>query len=180
MKRYLSVVLVLAVMVGVSGCGKKNRDNAMSEALQQASSGLEGTAEQGNFVVYSDDATTTAANPAAPAVAGAPVAPPSQVEAPAVVGDKPTDQQIQQALQGAGLYNGPIDGKIGPGTKKAIRKFQIQNELTVDGKVGKKTWAKLAPHLSNAAASAAPAAVQEAVPAAPSVPATKGSTENAY
>jgi murein L,D-transpeptidase YcbB/YkuD len=54
---------------------------------------------------------------------------------------------IQQALKNAGLDSGPIDGKMGPKTKKAIRDFQRNNNLTVDGVVGKKTWTKLKPFL---------------------------------
>ncbi len=63
---------------------------------------------------------------------------------------KPTKQEIQQALQNAGLYAGTIDGAIGPKTKKAIREFQSQNDLAVDGKIGPKTWRKLAPYLNKA------------------------------
>ncbi|HPN88373.1 MAG TPA: peptidoglycan-binding domain-containing protein [Candidatus Omnitrophota bacterium] len=62
--------------------------------------------------------------------------------------EKPSDEQIQQALQNAGFYQGAIDGKIGPKSKKAIREFQEQNGLSVDGKVGKKTWAKLGQYLN--------------------------------
>jgi len=59
----------------------------------------------------------------------------------------PTPQEIQQALQNAGLYSGTIDGSIGPKTKKAIRDFQEKNDLAVDGKVGPKTWSKLSSFL---------------------------------
>ncbi|MFH1460302.1 MAG: peptidoglycan-binding domain-containing protein [Candidatus Omnitrophota bacterium] len=54
---------------------------------------------------------------------------------------------IQQALANAGFDPGPVDGKIGPKTKKAILSFQKQNNLTVDGVVGKKTWAILETYL---------------------------------
>ena len=50
---------------------------------------------------------------------------------------------IQQALHNAGYNIGSIDGKMGPKTKKAIQDFQNENDLTVDGIVGKKTWAAL-------------------------------------
>ena len=52
-------------------------------------------------------------------------------------------QDIQTALMITGYYMGPIDGKIGPLTKKAINEFQKENKLQVDNKVGKKTWASL-------------------------------------
>lgn len=57
--------------------------------------------------------------------------------------DKPTNKNIQQALKNAGIYNGPVDGNIGPKSKKAIRDFQTQNGLSPDGKVGARTWKKL-------------------------------------
>jgi len=50
-----------------------------------------------------------------------------------------THKDIQLALKNAGFYNGPIDGKIGKQTKKAIREFQSANGLKADGIVGPKT-----------------------------------------
>ena len=58
-------------------------------------------------------------------------------------GLKPGTREIQQALKNAGFYQGSVDGKMGPGTKDAIREFQRVNGLKVDGVVGKQTWAKL-------------------------------------
>lgn len=57
-------------------------------------------------------------------------------------------RKIQQALLSAGYNPGPVDGKMGRMTQKAIRDFQEANSLSVDGKVGPKTWAKLAPFLN--------------------------------
>ncbi|OGW74622.1 MAG: hypothetical protein A2Z72_06140 [Omnitrophica bacterium RBG_13_46_9] len=64
-------------------------------------------------------------------------------------GDMPSasPRQIQAALRNVGLYDGPIDGKIGKRTKKAIREFQNANGLTADGVVGKKTWLVLSGYL---------------------------------
>ena len=50
---------------------------------------------------------------------------------------------LQTALKNAGYYNGAIDGKIGSGTKDAIRRFQADNGLKTDGVSGRNTWAKL-------------------------------------
>ena len=61
---------------------------------------------------------------------------------------KPTNKNIQAALKNAGFYKGKIDGDIGPLTKKAIREFQAENNLTADGKVGPKTWAALSKYLT--------------------------------
>lgn len=61
---------------------------------------------------------------------------------------KPTEKEIQQALKNAGLYDGEVDGKIGPRSQRAIEEFQAQNNLKADGKVGSKTWQKLKEHLN--------------------------------
>lgn len=50
---------------------------------------------------------------------------------------------IQRALKNAGYYQGAVDGKIGSGTKEALRSFQRDQGLTVDGVCGRQTWARL-------------------------------------
>lgn len=60
---------------------------------------------------------------------------------------KLTHRQIQTALKKAGFYDGAIDGKIGKGTRRAIRAFQKENGLVADGVVGKKTRMKLQEYL---------------------------------
>lgn len=52
-------------------------------------------------------------------------------------------KKVQQALANAGFNPGPIDGKIGPKTKKAIVDFQKSKGLTADGTIDPKTWEKL-------------------------------------
>jgi len=63
---------------------------------------------------------------------------------PAKVAD---EKQIQTALKNAGYFNGTIDGKLGKKTRRAVRAFQKANNLSVDGKVGKNTWAILKDYL---------------------------------
>lgn len=63
------------------------------------------------------------------------------------VKSRPNSKQIQTALKSAGYYQGAIDGKIGKMTRQAIRAFQRDNNLLVDGKVGKRTWALLQKYL---------------------------------
>jgi peptidoglycan hydrolase-like protein with peptidoglycan-binding domain len=62
-----------------------------------------------------------------------------------------THKDIQFALKNAGFYNGPIDGKIGKNTKKAIREFQKANGLKADGIVGPKTRDLLLQYLTQGA-----------------------------
>ncbi len=52
-------------------------------------------------------------------------------------------QEVQTALQNAGYYSGNIDGKIGGKTIEAIKQFQRDNNLKVDGIVGAGTWTRL-------------------------------------
>ncbi|MCK5346691.1 MAG: peptidoglycan-binding protein, partial [Candidatus Heimdallarchaeota archaeon] len=65
----------------------------------------------------------------------------------AVVSDKfsnpPSVKNIQKSLRNAGFYIGKVDGKVGPLTRRAIKKFQEANSLGTDGVIGRKTWEKL-------------------------------------
>jgi murein L,D-transpeptidase YcbB/YkuD len=70
--------------------------------------------------------------------------------ASADMGSLTREQKIQTALKNAGLYQGAIDGKIGPGSKRAIQEFQTAHNLKADGKVGPLTWAALEAYLLGA------------------------------
>ena len=63
------------------------------------------------------------------------------------VKSRPNAKQIQIALRNAGFNPGRIDGKRGRQTREAVRAFQRENNLAVDGKVGKRTWALLKEYL---------------------------------
>ena len=52
-------------------------------------------------------------------------------------------KELQTLLDKHGFPCGEIDGIFGPATDKAVKSFQKANGLTVDGKVGEKTWAAL-------------------------------------
>ncbi|MEY8350647.1 phage tail tip lysozyme [Bacillus cereus] len=55
----------------------------------------------------------------------------------------PDVARVQTALQNAGFSPGGIDSDFGLKTDQAVRYFQIDNHLEVDGIVGKDTWALL-------------------------------------
>jgi peptidoglycan hydrolase-like protein with peptidoglycan-binding domain len=59
-----------------------------------------------------------------------------------------TKKELQTALKNAGYYDGAIDGKIGPRSRKAITDFQAANKLKVDGVVGPQTRAALSKYLN--------------------------------
>lgn len=58
-----------------------------------------------------------------------------------------TLRQTQRALAAAGHYQGTIDGKPGPKTRKAIKTFQQAQGLKADGIVGSATTEALAKYL---------------------------------
>lgn len=49
-------------------------------------------------------------------------------------------KQLQQRLTDLGYYEGPISGNFQGNTRNAVKAFQTQNGLSVDGIVGRKTW----------------------------------------
>ncbi|MCR4300549.1 MAG: peptidoglycan-binding protein [Sulfuricaulis sp.] len=52
-------------------------------------------------------------------------------------------KDVQRALRDAGCNPGPLDAKYGPQTAAAVRAFQLQKGLAVDGEVGGLTARKL-------------------------------------
>jgi peptidoglycan hydrolase-like protein with peptidoglycan-binding domain len=52
-------------------------------------------------------------------------------------------RQAQQRLKDDGDYTGPIDGKMGPKTAEAIKKFQKSNGLPQTGHLDQQTASKL-------------------------------------
>ena len=50
---------------------------------------------------------------------------------------------LQVAMSGVGLYPHPVDGITGPWTQQAVRAFQSQHGLAVDGVAGPQTRAAL-------------------------------------
>lgn len=135
MKRYVFSILIFFLVFCLASCGKKRETlQAEQEPLSievspmPTSSSQEASLENAMVISQSDKNIAIPLPPQGPY--------------------KPTSQQIQIALKNAGYYNGKIDGKIGPLTKKAISEFQAANNLEVDGKVGRKTWAILINYLN--------------------------------
>ena len=137
----------------LTGCGKHN-------AIQsKAPFESEEAVDDVNSTLSNEVAAPPDGEPAAVNVNGMTARAPVETAAfdPSAPFVKPTDQEVQQALQNAGVYNGKVDGVVGPRTKKAIRDFQTQNNLKADGRVGPQTWAALRQHLHQQPQTAAPA-----------------------
>ena len=155
-------VSLLLVTLAFAGCAKKSTEQASitgtgfdpssaspaSEELAQLPQQTSGTSQQMGV-----DALLVETSPVTHGVS--PVAAKAAQESPiSDAGSLTREQEIQTALKNAGLYKGPIDGKIGRGSKRAIEAFQKQNHLKPDGKVGSKTWAALEPYLSGSESAA--------------------------
>lgn len=89
--------------------------------------------EKTRTLLYSQNAQPCAATPA-------PTQTPSALSKGAE-GDPVTE--MQQRLKELGFYDGECDGDYGPGTQNAVRLFQSQHGLTVDGAAGEKTLGML-------------------------------------
>jgi len=146
MKRTGFIVLAL-VLAGscLWGCGKKepSTDELMQEPLSMESLGAMNATET---KVAPEMKPVSGAVEVKPAVAVQ--AEPKLEPLPPAGPYKPTSTEIQTALKNAGYYDGTVDGKVGPKTKKAVQDFQKANGLTADGKVGPKTWAVLSTYLN--------------------------------
>ncbi|OGW74623.1 MAG: hypothetical protein A2Z72_06145 [Omnitrophica bacterium RBG_13_46_9] len=57
-------------------------------------------------------------------------------------------KEIQMALKKAGFDPGSIDGRMGPRTGDAIKRFQKSKGMTEDGLVDQKTWLELSIYLT--------------------------------
>ena len=138
MKKSVFIILTVAVVVYLAGCGKKQKSlEEMQEPMSMEALSTLNT--ENKAVGQAQTQETTPAQSQATQLGPLPPAGPY----------KPTAIEIQTALKNAGYYTGNIDGKVGPKTNMAIEEFQKANGLTPDGKVGLKTWAALKKHLSS-------------------------------
>jgi peptidoglycan hydrolase-like protein with peptidoglycan-binding domain len=152
MKNLVSVLVVVFGFTSIIGCNKKKKEEAAD---------LNGVATE-NVVSVTDNSVPVIVENAS-ANASADVTEPAMASAPTDASGKPTTKEIQQALKNAGIYDGKVDGNIGPKTKKAIEAFQTKNGLKADGKIGRKTWKALSAYLNKSTEVANPSADSQAV-----------------
>ena len=156
------LVLVIGTSLLASGCAGPRHSQELSRMksdmglLDQRVAQLERTSVQPpSGSVWPSDAAVQPLGSSMPS--------PTESRASAGIDVKPSKKQIQQALKNGGFYQGPIDGKIGPKSREAIRQFQQVNGLKTDGVVGKLTWEKLAPYLDLSGNPTATASVTEPI-----------------
>jgi peptidoglycan hydrolase-like protein with peptidoglycan-binding domain len=70
-------------------------------------------------------------------------------------------RELQRALKAAGVYEGKVDGMVGPRTKASVVEFQKAHSLKADGVVGQKTWSELKVYLNPSAGASEKAPVKE-------------------
>lgn len=73
-------------------------------------------------------------------------------------------REVQKKLKSLGFLKGSADGDFGDATEAAVRAFQKQYGLTVDGKVGNETMAKLTTAKATAKPTASPTPRPTATP----------------
>ena len=150
MRRMTFIVMIIGLFL--VGCEKKAAKESVSGALDSFNQVIPTQTELTLMdKTGSASSTPAAANqtPQATATVGATI--PESVTSAVLDLKSVGTKEIQQALKNANLYDGKIDGSSGPKTKNAIMKFQEQNGLNADGKVGAKTWAKLGSFLNQTA-----------------------------
>jgi peptidoglycan hydrolase-like protein with peptidoglycan-binding domain len=151
-----NLVLVLVVVFGFTsfiGCNKKKKEEA-ADLNGVATENVVSVNDNSVPVIVENESAATSNEVTSPAMASAP---------PDVAGKQPTPKEVQQALKNAGIYDGKVDGNIGPKTKKAIEAFQTKNGLKADGKIGRKTWKALSAFLNKSTEVANPSADSQAV-----------------
>ena len=62
---------------------------------------------------------------------------------PAHAAGRPEVAALQVALRAKGLYSGPVDGVLGDGTERAVRRLQRRAKIAIDGIPGPRTRAAL-------------------------------------
>lgn len=85
----------------------------------------------------------------------------------------PAVRVLQESLTTLGYNPGPVDGIFGPLTEAAVKAFQTDRKITVDGIVGPQTWGEIAKALAEKQKPPAPP-----TPPSPPVPGIPGEPAN--
>ena len=83
-------------------------------------------------------------------------------------------RSAQEQLQAAGLYNGPVDGRMDPDTRAAIARFQQQNGMRRTATLDRTTLDRLMASRTAGSGSGAPAAAPNGTQGTPATPTGAG------
>ena len=135
MKKLITLIIIIFFSFSVSGCSLfmakdikslKRRVNALEDKEDIVEQKVQ--ADTGKSVTYVSPVDV-------------------EEKAPSMDSRSMTKKEVQVALRNAGYYDGPIDGKLGTKSRKAIRDFQQDNGLKVDGIAGTQTKKALVKYL---------------------------------
>ena len=154
MKNFVHLALLgcLGVLLVFSGCASKSKKqiNSLQAQVGEITNELvrldQSVQETRASVQTLENRQGGAAGESSGAAGGAGISVSSVYRTPS--GFELPSLDIQQALKNAGYYSGSIDGKIGPSTREAVKKFQRDNGLESDGVIGRRTWSKLKTYLA--------------------------------
>ena len=159
MRAVTAILLVIPFLFTVSGCAS-NKGKVLNERvnvltnevarldgeLRQTSAALQAQQEKNRTLETQLAQTRTIPTPSSSAGAGTSQGGAGVYRTPS--GFELSSTDIQIALKNAGYYHGEVDGKVGPSARSAIRDFQRDNGLVVDGVCGRGTWEKLKVYLT--------------------------------
>lgn len=141
----LIVILVIIIVMIVRSMFSAGTTPAANTPTQAPTAGAEATPAQ-NFIVFGATATPNVPDAAETPnieITPSPTPEPEQETTSYVTlrkGDQGTDVvSMQQALAELGYLNGAQDGNFGTGTQTAVKNFQKDHGLDVDGIAGKLT-----------------------------------------
>jgi hypothetical protein len=128
----------VAFAQGTTAPGATTPPQVQQPSTGMPSTGMPSTGMQAPAAPNTGSATSNyaAPNPGAPNPAA-----PSDEQSNNVTPD--TVKQAQQQLKDQGLYNGAIDGQVGPATRAAIQRFQRRNGLKTTAMLDQETLQRL-------------------------------------
>ena len=114
-----------------------DKDQEVSDLKDQVND-LSGRVDNANNAVHTDAPDVSAPKAVLPKISSS---------SDDIIRVSASAKEVQRALKKAGYYDGPVDGKIGSKSQKAVASFQKDHGLGSDGIVGQKTWNELKKYL---------------------------------
>lgn len=130
--KILRGIILLPLVFLSAGCVTKEETDEIKSQLASCKDSLSNETQRINELEFKVEAISSDLQS---------LKPPVPVEMPKMTIEE--IKKVQLALATAGFDAGKADGKMGPQTIQAIKKFQETNSIKADGIVGKETWEKL-------------------------------------